>query len=137
MDNIAETLKNHKDLKKLWQAVEKADLEDVLEGKGPYTIFAPTNEAFDKMSSEDLNELLGNRNELQKVLKYHIIPGKYTSKDVAKMKKAKTMSGDNIKIDTSKGVRVNKSTVTKTDIEGTNGVIHLIDTPLTPEERKR
>lgn len=135
MENIAETLRNDKELEKLWDAIEKADIEYVLEEEGPYTIFAPTNEAFEKMSSDELNEFLGNKDELINTLKYHIVPGKYTSKDVSEMTEAETMTGENINIDTSKGVRVNKSNVIKTDVEGSNGVIHFIDNPLNPKNR--
>ncbi|MGM0509744.1 MAG: fasciclin domain-containing protein [Thermoplasmatota archaeon] len=134
MENIAQKVKGDRNLKKLWNALEEADLEDVLEGEGPYTVFAPTNEAFEKMSERKLKKLLGDKNELKKVLKYHIIPGKYTSRDVSKMKTARTMSGDDIKINTKKGVKVNKSKVIKPDIECSNGEIHLIDTPLTPKK---
>jgi len=134
MENIAQKVKSDRNLKKLWNALEEADLEDVLEGEGPYTVFAPTNEAFEKMSEKKLNKLLGDKNELKKVLKYHIIQGKYTSRDVSKMKTARTMSGDDIKIDTKKGVKVNKSKVIKPDIECSNGEIHLIDTPLIPKK---
>ncbi len=136
MENIAQKVKGDRNLKKLWNALEEADLEDVLEGEGPYTVFAPTNEAFDRMSEKKLNKLLGDKNELKKVLKYHIIHGKYTSRDVSKMKTARTMSGDDIDIDTKKGVKVNKSKVIKPDIECSNGEIHLIDTPLIPKKRR-
>ncbi len=132
MKNIAETLRDDNRLKTLWLAIEKADIEEVLEEKGPYTIFAPTNDAFDKIPSDQWNELLNDPDKLVTTLKYHILPGKYTSKDVAKMKKASSMSGDDITVDTSKGVRVNESKVIETDIEGSNGVIHFIDKPLTP-----
>ena len=136
MKNIAETLRDEGQLKTLWEAIEKAHIEEVFEEKGPYTIFAPTNDAFNKISSEELNELLNDPEELVNTLKYHVVPGKYTSKDVAKMEKATSMSGEDVYVDTSKGVRVNESKIIKTDIEGTNGIIHFIDTPLTPKHHK-
>ncbi len=133
MKNIAQTLRKDKEMKTLWDAIEKAELGEVLEGEGPYTIFAPTNTAFSKVPSDDLNKLLGDKDELVRTLQYHIVPGKYTSKDVTGMKRAKTVNGEEVKIDTSKGVRVNDSKIIKTDIEGTNGIIHFIDTPLSPK----
>lgn len=136
MKNIAETLRDEGQLKTLWEAIEKAHIEEVFEEKGPYTIFAPTNDAFNKISSEELNELLNDPEELVNTLKYHVVPGKYTSKDVAKMEKATSMSGEDVYVDTSKGVRVNESKIIKTDIEGTNGIIHFIDTPLIPKHHK-
>ncbi len=133
MKNIAEALRDEGQLKTLWQAIEKADLEEVLEEKGPYTIFAPTNNAFDEISSDDLNELLNDRDELVNTLKYHIVPGKYTSEDVAKMDKATSLTGEEITVDTSQGVRVNESKIIKTDVESSNGIIHFINKPMTPE----
>ncbi len=135
MNNIAETLRKDEEMKTLWEAIEKAELKEVLEEKGPYTIFAPTNSAFSKVPSDDLNELLGNKDELARTLKYHIVPGKYTSKDVTGMKRAKTVNGDEVEIDTSRGVRINDSKIIKSDVEGTNGIIHFIDTPLTPRHK--
>jgi len=136
MKNIAETLRDEGQLKTLWDAIEKADLEEIIEEKGPYTIFAPTNDAFNKIPSDELNELLDNHDELVNTLKNHILMGKYTSKDVAKMEKTTSMSGEEITVDTSSGVRVNESKVIKPDIEGSNGIIHFIDTPLTTKYHK-
>ncbi|MFP4001136.1 MAG: fasciclin domain-containing protein [Thermoplasmata archaeon] len=133
MKNIAERLRDDNRLKTLWEAIEKADIEDIIEEMGPYTIFAPTNDAFNKISSDKLEELLNDHDELVNTLKYHIVPGKYTSKDVAKMEKARSMTGEDITVDTSKGVRVNDSKLIDTDVEGSNGIIHFIDTPLTPK----
>jgi len=136
MKNIAETLRDEGQLKTLWEAIEKADIEEIIEEKGPYTIFAPTNDAFNKIPSDELNDLLGNHDELVNTLKNHIVVGKYTSKDVAKMEKATSMSGEEITVDTSNGVRVNESKVIKADIEGSNGIIHFVDSPLIPKHHK-
>lgn len=137
MENIAQKVKKDKHLKKLRTALEKADLEYVLEEKGPYTVFAPTDKAFGKMSEKDLSELLGNKKKLEEVLKYHIIQGKYSSQDILNMKDAKTMSGKKIKISTKDGVKVNDSKVTEADIESSNGIIHFIDAPLMPKMIKK
>ncbi len=135
--NVADTLRDEGELKKLWDVMEKADLlEKMSKEKGPYTIFAPTNAAFDKIPSDKLNELLNNREELINTINYHVVRGKYTSKDIARMKKATSINGDDIDIDTSKGVWVNKSKVIKPDVETSNGVIHFIDTMLTPKHHK-
>ncbi|MFW5953221.1 MAG: fasciclin domain-containing protein [Candidatus Natronoplasma sp.] len=136
MKDIADTLRDDNQLKTLWSAIEKADIEELIKEKGPYTIFAPTNDAFNKIPSDELNELLANHDELVNTLKNHIVMGKYTSTDVAKMEKTTSMSGEEINVDTSNGVRVNESKVIKPDIEGSNGIIHFVDTPLITKYHK-
>jgi uncharacterized surface protein with fasciclin (FAS1) repeats len=113
-------------------AIEAAGLQDALAGKDELTVFAPTDEAFKKIPQEDLQALLADKEALTRVLLYHVVAGDVTSKDVMKLKSAKTLEGDEIKIDTSKGVKINNSTVTKADVMASNGVIHVIDTVLMP-----
>ncbi|MBS3782716.1 MAG: fasciclin domain-containing protein [Candidatus Thermoplasmatota archaeon] len=136
MKNIIDTLRDEGELKKLWDVLENVDLSELKEGKGSYTIFAPTNDAFNKIPSDQLNDLLENPDELANTINYHTVRGKYTSKDIAKMKKATSMNGEDITIDTSNGVRVNDSKVIKPDVEASNGIIHFVDTVLTPKHHK-
>ncbi len=113
-------------------AVEAAGLQEALSGKDDLTVFAPTDEAFKKIPQEDLQALLADKEALKSVLLYHVVAGEVTSKDVMKLKSAKTLEGDEIKIDTTKGVKINNATVTKADVMASNGVIHVIDTVLIP-----
>ena len=117
-------------------AVKAAGLVDALKGAGPFTVFAPTDEAFAKLPPGTLEKLLKpeNKNQLQKILTYHVIAGRVTAQDVVKLNSAKTLEGGSIRIHASDGgVAVNNAHVTKTDIAASNGVIHVIDTVLLPE----
>lgn len=117
----------------LVEALKAAELVDTLKGEGPFTVFAPTDEAFAKIPKDKLNALLKDKKALTKVLTYHVVPGKVMAADVVKLKSAKTVEGQSIAIDTSKGVKVDGATVIKTDIVTSNGVIHVIDTVLMPK----
>lgn len=116
------------------QALIAADLVSVLEGQGPYTVFAPTNAAFAKLPAGTLEDLLKpeNKAKLAAILTYHVVSGKVLAADVKTMK-AKTVNGKelDIKVDGS-NVTINGAKVVKTDILGKNGVIHVIDTVLIP-----
>lgn len=113
-------------------AVKKAGLVETLKGEGPYTVFAPTDEAFAKIPADKLNALLADKEALTKVLTYHVVPGKVMAKDVVKLQSAKTVEGQSIKIDTAMGVKVDNANVIKTDIIASNGVIHVIDEVILP-----
>ena len=113
-------------------AVQKAGLVETLKGEGPFTVFAPTDEAFAKIPADQLNALLADKEALKKVLTYHVVPGKVMAKDVVKLQSAKTVEGQSIKIDTAMGVKVDNANVIKTDILASNGVIHVIDTVILP-----
>ena len=113
-------------------ALKAAGLVDTLKGPGPFTVFAPTDEAFAKIPKPALDALIADKAKLTKVLTYHVVAGKVTAADVAKLKQAKTVEGEMVKIDTSKGVMVNNAKVVKADVEASNGVIHVIDTVLMP-----
>lgn len=122
-------------------AVKAADLVDTLKGDGPFTVFAPTDEAFAKLPKGTLEDLLKpeNQDKLKAILTYHVVSGKVMAADVVKLdgKKVKTVQGSPvaIKVDGS-AVMVGKATVTKTDIQTSNGVIHVIDTVLLPPAGK-
>lgn len=113
-------------------AVKEAGLVETLKGDGPFTVFAPTDEAFAKISDEQLQALLADKEALTKVLTYHVVPGKVMAKDVVNLASAKTVQGQSISINTSGGVMVDNARVIKTDIETSNGVIHVIDSVILP-----
>lgn len=116
-------------------AVKAAGLVDVLKSKGPFTVFAPTDEAFAKLPAGTIDELLKpeNKDKLAKILTYHVVAGKVMAADVVKMKRAKTVQGQEAKINSKNGkVMIDKANVIKTDVETSNGVIHVIDMVLMP-----
>lgn len=115
-------------------AIKAAGLVETLQGPGPFTVFAPTDEAFAKLPKGTLEDLLKpeNKSKLAGILTYHVVPGKVMAADVKTMM-AKTVNGEKLDIKAMDGsVTVNKAKVTKTDIAASNGVIHLIDTVLMP-----
>lgn len=130
--DIVDTAVAAGNFKTLVVALKTADLVNTLKGKGPYTVFAPTDEAFAKIPKADLDALLANKEKLSAVLTYHVVPGKVMAKDV-KAGDVVTVNGKTIKITTSNGVVVNMSKVTATDIDASNGVIHVIDSVLMPK----
>jgi uncharacterized surface protein with fasciclin (FAS1) repeats len=117
----------------LAKALQAAGLIDTLKGKGPFTVFAPTDEAFAKLPAGTLEALLKDKAKLTAVLTYHVVPGKVMAADVVKLKEAKTVQGQSIKIDTTSGVKVDGANVIKTDIVASNGVIHVIDSVILPK----
>lgn len=117
-------------------ALKAADLVETLKGTGPFTVFAPTDEAFAKLPAGTLDDLLKpeNKAKLKGILTYHVISGKVMAADVVKLKSAKTVNGQNLTIVVKDGtVMVDKAKVTKTDIMCTNGVIHVIDAVVLPK----
>jgi uncharacterized surface protein with fasciclin (FAS1) repeats len=132
MKNIVETAIAAGSFKTLVAAVQAADLVDTLSSKGPFTVFAPTDEAFAKLPKGTVESLLKDKAKLTSILTYHVVSGKVMSKDVMNLKKAKTVQGQDIRIDTKSGVKVNNANVVKVDIETSNGVIHVIDTVILP-----
>lgn len=118
----------------LLKAVEAAGLKDTLKGPGPFTVFAPNDEAFAKLPKGELDKLLKNKKKLAEVLNYHVVSGAAVkSTEAAAMPTAKTVNGAEIAIDASSGVKLNgTATVVSADIMTTNGVIHVIDNVLMP-----
>ena len=116
----------------LAKALEVAGLIDTLKGPGPFTVFAPTDEAFAKVPKADLDALLADKAKLTAVLTYHVVAGKVLAADVATMKTAKSLQGQDLAIDTKDGVKIGNAKVVKADIMADNGVIHVIDTVLMP-----
>ncbi|PSB22896.1 fasciclin [filamentous cyanobacterium CCP2] len=132
MADIVDTAANSGSFNTLVKAVKAADLVETLKGKGPFTLFAPTDEAFAKLPEGTIAALLKDIPKLKKILSYHVVSGKVMASDVVKLKTAKTVEGEDVKIDASSGVKVNNATVTTPDVAADNGVIHIIDTVLMP-----
>ncbi|WP_242482644.1 fasciclin domain-containing protein [Thiocystis violacea] len=114
-------------------ALKAAGLVETLKGEGPFTVFAPTDDAFAKIPKADLDALLADKEALTAILTYHVVPGKVMAADVAGLKSATTVQGSRITVDTSDGVKVDGATVIKTDILASNGVIHVIDSVISPK----
>jgi uncharacterized surface protein with fasciclin (FAS1) repeats len=118
--------------KTLATALQAAGLVETLKGKGPFTVFAPTDAAFAKIPKADLDALLKDKAKLTAVLTYHVVPGKVMAKDV-KAGDVKTVQGGNLTLATTGGVTVNNAKVVQADIVASNGVIHVIDTVVLPK----
>ena len=118
--------------KTLATALQAAGLVETLKGAGPFTVFAPTDEAFAKLPKGTVEALLKDKAKLTAILTYHVVAGNVMAKDVVKLKSAKTVQGGSVTIDTAAGVKVDEAHVVKTDIACSNGVIHVIDTVLMP-----
>jgi uncharacterized surface protein with fasciclin (FAS1) repeats len=114
-------------------AVQAAGLVDTLKSEGPFTVFAPTDEAFAKLPAGTLDSLLQDKQALAKVLTYHVVPGRVMAADVAGLSSAETVQGQSIRFDTSSGVKVDDAKVVKADIVASNGVIHVIDSVILPQ----
>lgn len=123
------------DFDTLAAALDAADLIDTLKGDGPFTVFAPTDEAFAKLPAGTLDSLLKpeNKDDLIAILTYHVVPGKVLAEDVVKLSEAPTVNGKDLTIKLeSSNVLIDQATVLKTDIAASNGVIHVIDTVMLP-----
>jgi uncharacterized surface protein with fasciclin (FAS1) repeats len=132
-NNIVETAVSAGTFNTLVAAVQAADLAAVLSGDGPYTVFAPTDEAFAKLPAGTIEALLADPAKLREILLYHVVPGRVTAAQVVNLHSATTAQGSDIAILVADGsVMVNDSTVIATDIESSNGVIHVIDTVMIP-----
>jgi uncharacterized surface protein with fasciclin (FAS1) repeats len=132
MADIVDTAVKAGSFNTLVAAVKAAGLVDTLKGAGPFTVFAPTDEAFAKLPDGTVDALLKDIPKLKKILTYHVVSGKVKAADVVKLKSAKTVEGSDVKIDASSGVKVNDATVSTPDVDADNGVIHIIDTVLIP-----
>jgi len=128
---IVETAAQAGQFNTLMKAIEAAGLVDTLKGEGPFTVFAPSDEAFAKLPQERLDALLADKDALTKVLTYHVVPGKVMSTEV-QAGEVQTKAGQALVVKTEDGVQVNESRVVTADISASNGVIHVIDSVLLP-----
>lgn len=134
--DIIDTAVQTEQLSTLVTAIKEAGLVEVLKKDGPFTVFAPTNDAFDKLPAGALDDLLKDKEKLKKVLTYHVVNGRQLAKDVVGMdgQKVATLDGAEVLISVKDGaVMVNGATVTKTDVECSNGVVHFIDNVIMPK----
>ncbi len=132
MKNIIETALGNTNFTTLVTALNATDLVQTLSGTGPFTVLAPTNDAFAKFGEDTVKELLEDKEKLTSILKHHVLAGKIMSKDLQNQKEATPLSGDMVKISKSEDIMINDAKVSTADIVCSNGVIHEIDTVLTP-----
>lgn len=132
MADIIDTATKAESFKTLLTVVEAAGLLDLLKSPGPYTVFAPTDEAFAKISTETIASWMEDIPKLKRILTYHVLFGDVRTDDLAELNSAETVEGSVIGIDSSNGFKVNDAKVLKTDILADNGVIHVVDTVLIP-----
>lgn len=132
MADIVETAINAGNFKTLLKAVEATDLVEFLKTPGPYTVFAPTDEAFAKLPEGTLDSLLQNTTKLKRIVTYHVAPGDVRAEDLRQINEAETIEGSILAIESPDGIKVNDANVLKTDILTDNGVIHIVDTVLIP-----
>jgi len=135
MKNIVEIASENTDFSTLVAGVVAAGLADTLSGPGPFTVFAPTNEAFAKLPAGTLEELLKpeNKEKLAAILTYHVVAGKVMSTDLSNGQKAATVNGQEVTITIGEGVQVDTATISAADLEASNGVIHVIDSVIMPK----
>ena len=132
-DNIVETAINAGNFSTLVAAVQAAGLVETLSGEGPFTVFAPTDEAFAKLPEGTVEALLADKEKLTAILTYHVVPGKVMAADVVNLSQATTVNGQDVAIRVMDGkVMVDEATVIATDVAASNGVIHVIDTVILP-----
>ncbi|HLE63295.1 MAG TPA: fasciclin domain-containing protein [Pyrinomonadaceae bacterium] len=132
--DIVDTALSAGNFSTLAAALGAAGLIEALKSDGPFTVFAPTDDAFAKIPPQTLSELLQpeNKEKLTAILTYHVVPGRVTSHEVANLNSATTLQGQTVKISKQDGVKINDAKVITPDVEATNGMIHVIDTVLMP-----
>ena len=132
--DIVDTALSAGNFSTLAAALGAAGLLEALKSEGPFTVFAPTDDAFAKIPPETLSELLQpeNKEKLTAILTYHVVPGRVTAHEVANLNSATTLQGQTVKISKQDGVKINNAKVIAPDVEATNGMIHVIDTVLMP-----
>jgi len=133
MNNIVETAIQAGSFNTLVAAVKAASLVDTLSGSGPFTVFAPTDEAFAKLPHGVLEGLLADIGKLREILSYHVVPGKVMAAEVVTLHSAKTVQGRSLTFSNHSGVKLDDAKVIQTDIQCSNGVIHVIDSVVVPK----
>lgn len=132
MANIVKTAEQAGKFTTLLKAIEQAELADILNSPGPYTVFAPTDEAFAKLPEETIESLTQDIPKLKRVVSYHVTFGDVRAEDLMEIAEAETVEGSVVAIDSSNGLKVNDAQVIESDVLADNGVIHVIDTVLIP-----
>lgn len=135
MATLIETARQAGTFNTLLTALDKAGLTETLSGEGPFTVFAPTDDAFDALEADVLDKLLNDRERLASVLKYHVLAGTYHKVDLDTIDRATTLEGDDVVFEhDDDSVRVDEATVSQTDVAADNGVIHVVDQVILPEK---
>ena len=132
-NDVVDTAAGARSFSTLVEAVKAADLVDTLKSEGPFTVFAPTNDAFARLPEGALDELLQDSEKLASVLTFHVVPGRVDFSALDGVAAVKTVQGQSLDVDTSVGVKVGSAYVVQPDIETSNGVIHAIDSVLLPD----
>ncbi|HEU4767805.1 MAG TPA: fasciclin domain-containing protein [Pyrinomonadaceae bacterium] len=132
--NLIDTALRVREFSTLATALAATDMVDILETEGPFTVFAPTDDAFSKMPAEMLDDLLEpeNRDRLTSILNYHVVPGRLTAHEVANLEFVTSVLGQRLTIERKNGLKVNEAAVVTPDVEASNGIIHIIDAVLIP-----
>lgn len=133
MKDIVDVASEAGSFKTLLEAAKTAGLVDTLKSEGPLTVFAPTDEAFAKLPQGTVESLLHDPAKLGSILKYHVVAGRLRAENVAREQSLTTVQGQELRVDTTAGVRIGPAKVVRPDIEASNGVIHVIDTVLIPK----
>jgi uncharacterized surface protein with fasciclin (FAS1) repeats len=133
MADIVDVAVSNGSFKTLVAAVQAAGLVETLKGKGPFTLFAPSDDAFAKLPKGTVEGLLNDLPKLKSILTYHVVAGKVTAAEVMKMTSAKTVQGQTVSIQTNGGVKINGAKVVTADVQADNGIIHVIDTVILPK----
>jgi uncharacterized surface protein with fasciclin (FAS1) repeats len=130
--NLVDTILNKAEFSTFGKAIVASGLVDTFNSKGPYTVLAPTDEAFNKLSAETMIDLMKpeNKEDLTNLLKHHVIEGKIMGDDINRLRTAKTLQGQEIRIDNTNGVKINGAKLKARNTEATNGIIHAIDAVL-------
>ena len=131
--DIIDTIEATETLRTLFKAIEAAGLAETLKTSGPFTIFAPTDEAFSQIPRAALDMVMGDTAKLQSILKNHVVAGKHMACDVSCLDTVQSLAGQDLRINTKVGCKINNACVCQADIECNNGVIHIIDEVLLPE----
>jgi uncharacterized surface protein with fasciclin (FAS1) repeats len=130
---IVDVASENPDFETLVSAVQQADLVETLSGDGPFTVFAPTNDAFAKIPADQLNAILADKDQLTSILTYHVVPAKVMAADLQPQQMVTTVQGQDVDIQVADGkATINGCNIVTTDVEASNGVIHVIDCVLTP-----
>lgn len=133
MPNLLEVLPEAGEFATLIEAIEAGGLSDFLQGEGPFTLLAPTDDAFAALDRDVLNNLLADQERLNDLLRFHVLRGRYTFIDLEGISTVTTLEGSELQVDAEDGVRLDKASVVEADIEADNGVIHVLDQVMLPE----
>lgn len=133
MPSLIEVLPEAGDFATLIEALEAASLTEFLGGQGPFTLLAPTDDAFAALDQDVLNKLLADQERLNDLLRYHVLRGRYTFVDLEGISTVTTLEGSELQVDAEDGVRLDEASVVESDIEADNGIIHVLDQVMLPE----